>query len=66
MNETHYTSLVTPLMLVLNPVTFLLPLNEQDSMQEINQIKTLSGCFICGVSLREKGGENYGKLVITL
>ena len=66
MCETHYTSLVNPLMLVLNPVTFLLPLNKQDSMQEINQIKTLGGCLFCAVSLRERGGENYGKLVITL
>jgi hypothetical protein len=39
MCETHYTSLVTPLMLVLNPVTFLLPLNDQDSKQEIKKEK---------------------------
>ena len=43
MCETHYTSLVTPLMLVLNPVTYLLPLNEQDSKQEMMKTKTLGG-----------------------
>ena len=61
MCETHYTSMYTPLMLVLNPVTLLLPLNEQDTKQEINKIKTLGGSLFCAVTFRERGRREISK-----